>query len=398
MASIDNTITFSEKPKRLIMGWAKRSAIGIVSPSYGTEKVSYGIRPRNYTFHKLLRIPFHRFETQGTFWKTTPVVLDYPVELVHTFNEIPYGIRPFVVSFENELPRYLGNPTPWQVRAGLTQLASDRCKKILAISNVAARYLSKSFVDLGMSDARSKISVFRGAIPSVPFNKKNLDNEDAKASSLKVLFVGRDAFGKGLIPTLDALDRCRAQGARITATVICNFEIRKYISKGRDPDPASLIERMRKCPETTHHFLLPHQSIQELMSTHDVLIFPTLDESLGWVAVEAALSGMPVISTDIYAIPELIIHGKTGFLIPIEMNHTQRWNGLWLDGLPFDEQVARTFATLTERLEEHIMYFAENRHTVRSMGLAGRFHMEAMYGMSIAESHLDDIYQSAIHA
>jgi len=71
-------------------------------------------------------VPPYRVERSGTFWRQTPLVLDHPVSLVHTFNELPVGMRPFVVSFENELPRYLGTPSHWQLDAGYALLASGR--------------------------------------------------------------------------------------------------------------------------------------------------------------------------------------------------------------------------------------------------------------------------------
>ncbi len=91
-------VSFAAPPSRLLMAWRRPGAIGIVAPGYGTEKVSYGLRPSGYSFHKVLRLPVHRFERHGTFWNHTPLLLDHPVELVHTFNELPYGMRPFVVT------------------------------------------------------------------------------------------------------------------------------------------------------------------------------------------------------------------------------------------------------------------------------------------------------------
>lgn len=391
-----NAIAFSGQPSRLVGAWRRDRAVGIVSPSYGTEKVSYGLMPEAFTFHKLLRIPMQRFERRGTFWTNTPVLLDYPVELVHTFNELPYGIRPFVVSFENELPRYLGDVRPWQMRAGLDLLASDRCRRVLALSEIAARTLKRNLADLGVTEVAAKVSIFRGAVLSMPAVGEREAASRLDGGPLRVLFVGRDAFGKGLLPALDALDECLAQGASIEATVVCNFETRDYISKGRHVDTAALIHRMGRSPHITHHHRLPNRAIHDLMRSHDVLVFPTLDESLGWVAVEAAMAGMPVIATDIYAIPELVLHGKTGFLIPLRKNESARWVGLWMEGAVFDQEVAHTFATIREHLVRHLLHLAENPRLIHAMGLAGKAHMEALYSTSAARRHLAEIYTSAV--
>jgi glycosyltransferase involved in cell wall biosynthesis len=382
---------------RAIFGWNQKSLIGIVSPSYGTEKVSYGLEPEGFSYSKLLRVPIQRFESQGSFWKSTPVVLDHSVELVHTFNEIPIGMRPFVVSYENELPRYLGSPKKWQTEMGLNLLANGRCRAILALSEVAALTLSSKLLDLGANEICSKVSVFRGSIPNLPVNNSALHRRLTQSEPLRVLFVGRDAFGKGLLPALDALDDCRAQGALISATIVCGFEERVYISKGRCVDRLKVLERMQRQEDTTYHPLLSNQKIHELMRTHDVLIFPTLDESLGWVAVEASMAGIPVISTDVYALPELIVHGKTGYLIPLSKKPgTFRWSGLWLDGVAFDSEVASAFEVIRSNLVTYLVRFFENPALANSMGAAASEHMNSMYMLGSARDRIQEIYRNAL--
>lgn len=397
MSNGAGAFSFSQPPARLFAAWSRRNAIGIVSPSYGTEKISYGLAPAGYTFHKLFRLPIHRAERVGTFWHNTPLLMDHPVELVHTFNELPCGVRPFVVSFENELPRYLGAAKAWQLDFGFALLESPRCRKILALSGAAAAGLRAGLAARGLDAALNKVSVFRGSVLSTPQESRDGIRRSRNAlDPLRVLFVGRDAFGKGLLPTLDALDACRTLGAEIEATVICDFETRRYISKGREIDALRLAERMRSTAHITYHRRLPNQEVHRLMHSHDVLVFPTLDESLGWVAVEAAMAGMPVVTTDIFAIPELVVEGKTGFLMPIAKNDLGRWVGLWLDGLAFDVEVARTFDLLRTGIARALMRFVECPSLVDSMGEAARTHMDALYGLPHAQRQLGDIYATAL--
>ncbi len=54
---------------------------------------------------------------------------------------------------------------------------------------------------------------------------------------------------------------------------------------------------------------------KELLSKAKALIFPTLwPEPFGLVAIEAMVSGTPVVTTYMGAMPEVVVHGKTGFL------------------------------------------------------------------------------------
>ncbi len=386
---------FAKEPARRLAGWKLRNAIGIVSPSYGTEKVSYGLSPGGYSFAKVQRLPFHRLERGGTFWNHTPPLLDYPVELVHSFNELPVGIRPFVVSFESEMPRYLGSPPNWQVDFGYRLLGSDRCRGLLALSQAAPGALVRRLEARKLGHLKSKISVFRGMVRALP--SSNVDRPSMAASrALKVLFVGRDAFRKGLIPTLDALDKCRALGANIETTIVCDSDRPDYTKKDRVVEGGDVIRRLAEMPGVTHHRHLPNAQIHELMLTHDVLAFPTLDESLGWVAVEAALAGMAIVTTDIFALPELVVDGETGFLIPLEKNIDRRWVGLWEEGTTLDGSIAIAFDRITRDLTRHLLTFVNSPALATSMGAAGKARIESMYTAGAAARQLAGIYADAL--
>ncbi len=387
-------VSFAPPPKRLFAGRCRENAVGIVAPSYGSEKVSYGLAPAGYTFHKVTRAPLQRLERTGSFWHQTPLLLDYPVSLVHTFNELPVGLRPFVVSFENELPRYLGEPTPWQLDAGYALMAGSRCRGLLALSEAAATGLRLRLATRGLGHLDAKVSVFRGSVlaPSGEVARRIR----ARGEPLRVLFVGRDALRKGLPPTLDALDACAAAGAAIEATIVTDFATDTYVGAWTAEDTARTLQRLRNMPGLTYHERLPNVEIHRLMRSHDVLLFPTLDESLGWVAIEAAMAGMPVLSTDIFAIPELVADGRTGHLAALDKNESSRWVGLWLRGAAFDEALARAFATIRAMLVEALLGFVERPDAVRAMGDAARAHIGALYDFAGAQRALAGLYADAL--
>ena len=53
----------------------------------------------------------------------------------------------------------------------------------------------------------------------------------------------------------------------------------------------------------------------KLYQQADVFVMPTHFEAFGWVFIEAMAANLPVIATRINAIPEIVSHGETGFLI-----------------------------------------------------------------------------------
>ena len=64
-------------------------------------------------------------------------------------------------------------------------------------------------------------------------------------------------------------------------------------------------------------FLGKLEAVEEVLSVADLFLMPSETESFGLAALEAMACEVPVISSDAGGIPELNIHGKTGFLSPV---------------------------------------------------------------------------------
>jgi N-acetyl-alpha-D-glucosaminyl L-malate synthase BshA len=64
-------------------------------------------------------------------------------------------------------------------------------------------------------------------------------------------------------------------------------------------------------------FLGNQMDVPALMGCGDVLLFPSEVESFGLAPLEAMACEMPVIASDSGGIPEVVIHGETGYLAPV---------------------------------------------------------------------------------
>jgi len=63
---------------------------------------------------------------------------------------------------------------------------------------------------------------------------------------------------------------------------------------------------------------LSRESLRKYHGAVDVLIYPTKADSFGLVVLEAMAAGLPVITTEVGAIPELVEDKNTGILVPKE--------------------------------------------------------------------------------
>jgi N-acetyl-alpha-D-glucosaminyl L-malate synthase BshA len=84
---------------------------------------------------------------------------------------------------------------------------------------------------------------------------------------------------------------------------------------GQGPEWSAIHELVRSLNLTDRvHFLGRQDDVSQFMSIADLLLLPSAKESFGLVALEAMACGVPTIGARIGGIPEVVIHGETGYL------------------------------------------------------------------------------------
>ena len=387
------TPQFFHEPKRFFLKKNKNKTVGIVNPGYGYERVSYSISLTDYQYRKAVSIPLHRLnKSMSSFFRYTSVPLSIGVDLFHTWNALPMTYKPFVVSYECELPRYLGRPSSWQTDFGYKLLNNRRCKRILALSSAARDVFLNSFDEKEYNHIKGKVDVFRGGIElSVRKKKEYLHSE-----SLKLIFVGAGAIRKGIAPLITACETLIQNGIDIHLTVIGDFKSTCYVHKSYMPNISEIYQKLEKYPWIDFQGRVPSDQVLEEIKNNDVMIFPTYDESLGWVPIEAGLLGVPTISTDIFAIPEVIEHSKTGYLISIHKRKDRRFFGIELDGDELEKELNQANKLIVNGLIDSITLLYENRDLIAEWGNSAYEKISKMYDYDSASAKLQEIYDCAL--
>lgn len=90
----------------------------------------------------------------------------------------------------------------------------------------------------------------------------------------------------------------------------------KLLLVGDGPECAAIYEQVKSLQlEDQVLFLGKQKKISELLSISDLKLLLSDKESFGLVLLEAMACGVPCIGTNIGGIPEVIKHGKTGYLV-----------------------------------------------------------------------------------
>jgi glycosyltransferase involved in cell wall biosynthesis len=123
----------------------------------------------------------------------------------------------------------------------------------------------------------------------------------SERKALRVFFCGSLGQRKGISYLFQAIER---MGSSVELTVV-----------GAEVTPCPVLTRALS--RVKWHRSLPHRQVLALMRESDVLVFPTLFEGRALVVLEALAQGIPVITTANSGTSDVIIDGKSGFLVPV---------------------------------------------------------------------------------
>jgi len=88
---------------------------------------------------------------------------------------------------------------------------------------------------------------------------------------------------------------------------------------GAGPEEArlkELVDDLEMTGEVRFWGQVPHEELPERLNQMDLLVMPSLSESFGVAALEAAACELPVIATRVGGLPEVVRDGQTGYLVP----------------------------------------------------------------------------------
>lgn len=135
---------------------------------------------------------------------------------------------------------------------------------------------------------------------------KNLQ-EDFGLKDFTILFVGRLSEEKGVKYLLSALKELKDKKVSFDALIIgdgiLRHDLEEYVRKNKLTNDVTFVG-----------WVDPLQ-LPEYYRIADVFVGPSLREAQGLVFVEASSIGLPIIATNVDALPDIVLDSRTGFLV-----------------------------------------------------------------------------------
>lgn len=190
-------------------------------------------------------------------------------------------------------------------------LTNKNCKAITCMSEAANRSLMRLLQDT-YTEIAEKAHVIYPAQELAVRKKFPPDSVvsmiDEKDQRLKLLFVGNQAALKGLEETLEALKKLNdSHGDNAAVLYVISADADEIVNDYNLPNVELLAPKFSK-PQMFGNFYLPA----------DIFVLPTKQDTFGMAFLDALSAGTPVIATDQFAIPEIVTHGKDGYLVHID--------------------------------------------------------------------------------
>lgn len=125
---------------------------------------------------------------------------------------------------------------------------------------------------------------------------------------VRLVSIGRFAEQKGQLVLVAALARLRANGMDVSLRLVGDGELRPVLEKAITE--AGLQDRI------TLTGWLDEEGVRAELQAATALVMPSFAEGLPMVIMEAMACARPVIATYVAGIPELVLPGETGWLVP----------------------------------------------------------------------------------
>lgn len=185
----------------------------------------------------------------------------------------------------------------------------DRLTNVLVKTNVCVSNGVAKFAKEQMGLDPKKLVVIPNSVDYDRFaNAKPIDRHDLGVPEDSTVFIsiGRLEYQKGIDVLLRAIEQLQPIAANV-----------HFLMVGDGPDRNALQSQAAQQGLSSHvHFLGRREDVPGLLASSTALILSSRWEGMPNVVLEAMAAGLPIVTTNVEGIEELVQHGRTGIVVP----------------------------------------------------------------------------------
>lgn len=244
------------------------------------------------------------------------------VDLIHSFNAIPYTKKPWLVTFESILPRTIGNYGDKLGSIVIDRLALANCRKIIAISNYAKeKFLKLNANWIDIKSVKNKLTV----IPPNFSIRASKPKKYLKGEKLELTFIGNDFARKGGIVALRIAEKAIKMKLPIKINIVSRMNYgEKVYTDCIDNSNYQKDLALLNLENVSLYKGIPNEEVIKLLMRSHFQSMCTLDDTYGYSILEGFSVGTPTITTNVCALPEFV-NKSNGLVIDLELNEYKNW-------------------------------------------------------------------------
>lgn len=318
-------------------------------------------------------------------------------DLVHGYNRIPLGTKPYVIGFESHLPRAFGIERSRYFAWLRGSLAGRRCRRIVASSHNAAlifRSMHAGSRDFDALDAKLEVRY-----PNYPVGPEPAPLALSPDEPIRICFIGRHFARKGGCVAVRLAELARQQGLPVEITIVSALEMGGGI--WTDPIRSGYFDRWRAGldhPDIRHLTQMPNAEAVALMARSHFSLLTTFGDTFGYSAIESMVRGTPVIATAQGALPEFI-DAENGVMLPLQTNALLEWahsSAPNRDTPAFEAMFTDEIERLATETLTALTALAGAPDRYAAMRAAARRTAVDLFDSHAASDYWDDLYEAAV--
>jgi len=303
-------------------------------------------------------------------------------ELIHTSRGIiPLNKKPWVMDIEHAKSFFDDHKVLYSERARRIVkkfLFSPSCKKIMPHCNIASKSLLFHFG----KELKEKIEVVYPAIEA------RYHNPNRNSEKIKILFIANKFFEKG---GLEVLQTFKELEKKYDVELIFKCKLPREFKVKFDSPNIVWLEKNFSYQEL----------FKKVYSKANIFVFPSYIDTFGYSLLEAMSVGLPIVATNIFAIPEIIEDGKNGFLVDASKYSWSNVDGVMKPKFILNPEIRmkmyeKAKPEIVSQLLHKISLLIENSSLRTKMGRYGRSLIEkGKFSIKERNKKLRRIYEEA---
>jgi len=261
--------------------------------------------------------------------------------------------------------------------AWIERTALEAADAVVAVSQEMKADILRHF-----NVAREKVHVIWNGVDTDEYRpvsrREHLDRYAIDPRRPYVLFVGRISRQKGVLHLVNAIPHLDPE----TQVVLC-------AASPDSPDIAKEVEEavrrvMASCGRVIWiQEMVDRPTAVELYSHAAVFCCPSIYEPFGIINLEAMACETPVVASAVGGIQEVVVHGETGYLVPLEQQREPPFE-------PVDP------ARFSRDLADHLNRLLRDQGSRRAMGRRGRLRAESLFSWRAVARKVLALYQALV--